>query len=120
MGLAGPVGLIHGAPPMQARTQEGVALQLARRNRHMDVVVTGLGDTARVVTQSGEGSMWTGRLSGGVRRGVELSAAADVDPWCGLGLDSVGSCWQWLSVGGEGTAGNEAARPRQSARTVRS
>ena len=49
---------------MQARIQEGVALQLARRNRHMDVVVTGLGDTARVVTQSGEGSMWTGRLSG--------------------------------------------------------
>jgi hypothetical protein len=41
MGFAGPVGLIHGAPPMQARTQEGVALQLARRNRHMDVVVTG-------------------------------------------------------------------------------
>ena len=50
---------------MQARTQEGVALQLARLNRHMDVVVTGLGDTARVVTQSGEGSMWTGRLSSG-------------------------------------------------------
>ena len=65
MGLAWPVGLIQGALPAQARSQEGVALQLAGRNRDMDVVVTGLGDTARVVTQSREGSMWTGRLSGG-------------------------------------------------------
>ena len=64
MGFAGPVGLIQGALPAQARSQDGVALQLARRNRHIDVVVTGLGDTARVVTQSSEGSMWTGRLSG--------------------------------------------------------
>ena len=57
MGLAGPVGLIHAAPPVQARSQEGVTLQLARRNRHVDVVVTGLGDTARVVTQRGEGAV---------------------------------------------------------------
>ena len=62
MGLAGPVGLIHGTPQVQARSQDGVALQLARRNRHMDVVVTGLGDTARVVTQSRKGSVWTGQL----------------------------------------------------------
>ena len=39
MGLAGPVGLIQGAPSVQARTQKGVALQLARRNRDMDVAI---------------------------------------------------------------------------------
>jgi type IV pilus assembly protein PilQ len=74
---------------MQARTQEGVALQLVRRNRHMDVVVTGLGDTARVVTQSGEGSMWTGQLSGG--SDAELSAAPRQMSMPGVGWASIQS-----------------------------
>ena len=87
MGLAGPVGLIHAAPPVQARSQEGVTLQLARRNRHVDVVVTGLGDTARVVTQSGEGSMWTGRLSSG--SDAELSSGPQQMSIPGVGWASI-------------------------------
>ena len=65
IGFAGPFGLINGAAPVQSRAQDGIALQLARRNRHIDVVLTGLDDSARVVTQSSDGSKWTGRLSGG-------------------------------------------------------
>ena len=106
MGLAGPVGLIQGAPPMQARSQEGVALQLARRNRHMDVVVTGLGDTARVVTQSGEGSMWTGRLSGGSDAVLSAGSGRMSIPgvgWASIQSAPVGSGFQLVVKGPLGT-----------------
>ena len=106
MGLAGPVGLIHGAPPAQARTQEAVALQLARRNRHIDVVVMGLGDTARVVTQSREGSMWTGRLSGGSDAVLSAGARQMSIPgvgWASIQSAPVGSGFQLVVKGPLGT-----------------
>ena len=65
IGFAGPVGLTYGAAPAHSDVKDGIALQLARRDRHIDVVLTGLGDGARVVTLSSEGSKWMGRLSGG-------------------------------------------------------
>ena len=107
MGLAGPVGLIQGALPLQARSQEGVALQLARRNRHMDVVVTGLGDTARVVTQSGEGSMWTGRLSGGADAVLSAGPRQMSIPgvgWASIQPAPVGSGFELVVKGPLGTS----------------
>ena len=106
MGLAGPVGLIQGALPLQARSQDGVALQLARRNRDMDVVVTGLGDTARVVTQSGEGSMWTGRLSGGSDAVLSSGSGRMSIPgvgWASIQSASVGSGFELVVKGPLGT-----------------
>ena len=107
MGFAGPVGLIHGAPPMQARSQEGVTLQLARRNRHIDVVVTGLGDMARVVTQSSDGSMWTGRLSGGADAVLSAGPRQMSIPgvgWASIQPAPVGSGFELVMKGPLGTS----------------
>ena len=107
MGFAGPVGLIQGALPAQARSQDGVALQLARRNRHIDVVVTGLGDTARVVTQSSDRSMWTGRLSSGADAVLSAGPRQMSIPgvgWASIQPAPVGSGFELVVKGPLGTS----------------
>ena len=50
------------APVAQARSSDPVQLKLRRLNGRVDVVITGLGASARVISQRHGGSTWTAQL----------------------------------------------------------
>ena len=94
VGLAGVEGAIT-SPSAEAMATARAGLKVRRHPDRVDVVLTGLGPTARVERQSTVGSRWVGRIAG-------VASAAALSPSQQLSMPEVGLSSIRLAVAGSG------------------
>ena len=87
LSLGGFLAPLANPIPAIARSKLGVTLKLQRRNGFVTVVVAGLGEQARIVSQSSNGSTWRSRVRG--NDGALLASASQQMSISGFGLVSI-------------------------------